>query len=216
MWILGIDTSSQGASLGLVKDGMAVAECRLSYSKDQLKSLLPEIKHICEGQNITVSDLEVAAVTTGPGSFTGIRLGLGTVQGLKDAVGLKAVGVSTLFALSFPLLSFDFPVCSCILARPGEAYMGIYRRNEEVKVVVQEQAVSLDALKTYLNQTHSTRIILTGNAVPLVKEMMQNRQGIIYAEPWLWNVCGFCVAFAAMEKNSSSGLAPNYVRKLDY
>ncbi|MBL0225970.1 MAG: tRNA (adenosine(37)-N6)-threonylcarbamoyltransferase complex dimerization subunit type 1 TsaB [Geobacteraceae bacterium] len=124
--ILAIDTSTSLASIAVAVGNTIAAESTFSTDRTLSARLVPEIARLLALAGLTVADIDLFAASTGPGSFTGVRGGIATVQGLALACGKPCVGFSslTLLALNFPLASF--PVCTLMDARKSEVYAALF------------------------------------------------------------------------------------------
>lgn len=127
MKILAVDTSSRTGSVALLEDDTIVAELHVSSSKTHAKRLMPVIDATLELAGMGLEALDAFAVTIGPGSFTGLRIGISALKGLAFATGRPATGVSTLDALAHPFAWFPGLVCPLLDARKGEVYTALYR-----------------------------------------------------------------------------------------
>ena len=137
MRILGLDTSTSVASVAISEDGRIVAEDfyprqgtaeRSGAKSNHAEIILPLIDSVLERAGIGLSDVTGIAVSIGPGSFTGVRIGLSTVQGLAYGTGMPAVGISTLQAIAARVAGFEGIVCAILDARKSEVYASIFRR----------------------------------------------------------------------------------------
>jgi len=147
--ILGLDTGSAAASLGVV----AASRVRASISRpvrshgSDLPGALEEVLRIA---GLTLRDLAAIAVALGPGSFTGLRIGLSYAKGLAMALGLGLVGVPTLDAMALcavgsPFVRNGVTICPVLDARKGEVYAALYRAGDDaVEKVVGEQVAPLE------------------------------------------------------------------------
>ena len=129
--ILALDASTEVCSVA-VGDGSQVTSRFCDIPKSHSKMLLPLIDEVLTEANLTLADLDAIAVTRGPGSFTGIRIGLGIVQGLSYGANIPIVGLSTLEALAETarqngLCEHDGIIVPCLDARMGEVYSSVYR-----------------------------------------------------------------------------------------
>jgi len=127
MMILAIDTSGATFSAALVKEETVLAEIFFLSDRHHAEMLLPGIDRMLHDANVRLTDLTAMACTVGPGSFTGIRIGVSTVKGLAIAVGLPVIGVSTLEALAINAAGFPGWICPMIDAKRGQVYAGLYR-----------------------------------------------------------------------------------------
>jgi tRNA threonylcarbamoyladenosine biosynthesis protein TsaB len=147
MQILGIDTATRTASVGLVSDLGIIGEYTLQVEKVHSKKLMPMIDQLLTAVGMTVGDVSGLAISAGPGSFTGLRIGMAAAKGLAFALDVPIVGVSTLEALVLPHLRSDLWVCGLLDARMGEVYGAVYTQKEGRTItVIKPQAVLLEHL----------------------------------------------------------------------
>lgn len=128
MRILGIDTATTSASAALVQDGVIIAD--ESYSRPRVghaEIILALVASVFAKARASLSDLDGIAVSIGPGSFTGLRIGLSTVKGLAYGERLPVAGVSTLLAIAARVPDFDGLICSMLDARKKEVYASFFR-----------------------------------------------------------------------------------------
>jgi tRNA threonylcarbamoyladenosine biosynthesis protein TsaB len=127
MRVLGIETATWTAGVGLVVDGEIVAErSRHAERGTHAVSLLPLVEDVLAAGACTVDDLDVVAVSCGPGSFTGLRVGLSVAKGLACAAGARLVGVPTLEALAKTAADRRGHICAALDARRGEVYAACF------------------------------------------------------------------------------------------
>jgi tRNA threonylcarbamoyladenosine biosynthesis protein TsaB len=147
MITLGIDTSTRIASVTIVADGRVLAETR----GERAHELLVLIDAACTAANITAHDLQAVAIGAGPGSFTGLRIGMATAKGIAFAAACPLWAVSSLGALAFEELEPEGVVVAVLDARKGELYAGAYRRDGDRTVLVgEERVVSPAALAAFV------------------------------------------------------------------
>ncbi len=132
MITLGVDTSGKTLSVAVLRGDSPVAELSLSTGYRHGVTLQPSIEYVLGQADLEVKDVDLFAVTTGPGSFTGIRIGLSSVKAMAYAVGAKAVGVSSLHALARSTVCDRRPVFSMFDARGGRVFGGLFRGDEQV------------------------------------------------------------------------------------
>jgi tRNA threonylcarbamoyladenosine biosynthesis protein TsaB len=127
MKILAIDTSTMLGGIAITDDSLGlIAEVRLNVKSTHSERLMTEIDHILTQAGLTLSDMDVFAVAIGPGSFTGLRIGLSTVKGLSYATGKPIVSVPTLEALAWNFPYCNYPVCTMLDARKKEVYAALF------------------------------------------------------------------------------------------
>jgi len=127
MKLLALDTSGKTASVAFLRDDVTVGEVFFDVERHHSEILLPAIGHLLKGVGVRIGDLDLFACTVGPGSFTGVRIGVSTVKGLALANDRPVVGVSTLEALAVNAAGFPTLVCPLIDAKRGQVYAGFYR-----------------------------------------------------------------------------------------
>jgi len=168
MRILGIDSASPTASVAIVEDGALVAEeihghanVHLGNTSPTLKGnhaeiILPLIQSVLTKSKSRLDGLSGIAVSIGPGSFTGLRIGLATVKGLAYDWGLPVVGVSTLWANAARAKDFDGLICSMLDARKSEVYMALFQGGGRRPTRVTEDTIaSLEYAIDLVQSCHS-------------------------------------------------------------
>jgi len=154
MRILGIDTASPTASVAIVEDGALVAEeihgragahpgkILPALKGNHAEIVLPLIQSVLAKSKSALDELAGIAVSIGPGSFTGLRIGLATVKGLAYDWGLPVVGVSTLLANAARAKDFNGLICSMLDARKSEVYMALFQGDGRRPARVTEDAIT--------------------------------------------------------------------------
>lgn len=131
MITLALDTSEARGSVAVLRNGVTVASRRRDGSIDYSEWLLPKVEEILAESQTGMHEVELLAVATGPGSFTGLRVGLTTVKAWAEVYGKKVVGVSRLEALARSLKTSSGLVAASYDAQRGQIFAGLYRRKEE-------------------------------------------------------------------------------------
>ena len=176
MRLLGVDTSSSHASVAIVENGRVISEkwhrpdASITTSAARLRNshaaiLLPLIDSALGGAALTLSDISGFAVAIGPGSFTGLRIGLSTVQGLAYGSGISVIGVSTLHAIAARINDFNGIICAILDARKKEVYGALFRWSAcSLKRLTDDAVVSCERLGELLRQFNPAQpILLTGD-----------------------------------------------------
>ena len=185
MRILGVDTSSAHASAAIVENGRLLSEkfyraqvsntARAAHPRhNHAAILLPLIDSALGGAALTLSDISGFAVAIGPGSFTGLRIGLSTVKGLAYGSDTPIIGVSTLHAIAARISDFNGVICAILDARKKEVYAAIFRRSPRSLERLTDDAVMpcerLGELLRQFNPPHS--ILLTGDGTTAYGERL--------------------------------------------
>jgi tRNA threonylcarbamoyladenosine biosynthesis protein TsaB len=127
MRILGIDTSTRSGAVGLIENDVVLAETLQSIALTHSETLLSAIQHVLHEGGCDVGSIDGWAISLGPGSFTGLRIGVSTVKGLAFATGKPIAGVPTLDALAAQISPTPYLICPVLDARKGELYTASYR-----------------------------------------------------------------------------------------
>jgi tRNA threonylcarbamoyladenosine biosynthesis protein TsaB len=145
--ILAVETSTLTGATALLEGDTVVAECRLSLAVTHSERLLPAVDHVLRVAGVTLADVDALAVSVGPGSFTGLRIGLSTMKSLAFATGKPLCGIPTLDALAWSLPFAESLVCPVLDAKKGEVYSALYRTaGGRLERVWDYRAVAPDAL----------------------------------------------------------------------
>ncbi|MBI2401053.1 MAG: tRNA (adenosine(37)-N6)-threonylcarbamoyltransferase complex dimerization subunit type 1 TsaB, partial [Deltaproteobacteria bacterium] len=132
-------------SIALLEDRTLVSEWSVGNAGRHAIWLLPAVKSHLENAGLDITQIDLFAVAVGPGSFTGLRIGISTVKGLAWPLGKKAIGVSTLAALAMNVPFFNRLVCPVLDARKGEVYAALYDTSGGFPIAVLEDAAMTPA-----------------------------------------------------------------------
>jgi tRNA threonylcarbamoyladenosine biosynthesis protein TsaB len=172
MKVLGIDTSTTCGSIGLVHDESVISEYLLNLAVTHSERLLDAIDLVLGKARHALGDLDGFAISLGPGSFTGVRIGVSTMKGLAYAVEKPVVGVSTLDVLASQVSPTPYLICPIIDARKGEVYSAFYRYEElnHLKRLSEYQAIKPEVLFGMVKEP----TIFLGNGVKTYGEGLRN------------------------------------------
>lgn len=145
MKILGVDTSTPIGSVALIDGDNVVAEHTLNIVHAHSSRLMPAIDSVLKWGDITVDDLDGCTVGIGPGSFTGIRIGVATIKSICYAVDKPIVGVSTLEAIAYNLRWSNSIICPLLDARRSEIYGAIFEGNTKWERLSKDLCLPIDA-----------------------------------------------------------------------
>ena len=166
MNILGIDSSGMVASVAIVSDDVVIAEYTMNHKKTHSETLLPMIDEIVKTSEMKLEDIDAIAIASGPGSFTGLRIGAATAKGLALAIDKPIVPVKTCEGLAYNMWGAEGLVCPIIDARRNQVYTGLYQVQGNVEVVMEQTPMDIHELIEYINKaahTVSSESILSGN-----------------------------------------------------
>ena len=218
MKILAVDTSTASGSIALLNDMQIEAEWTLRSSETHNRRLLKTVDHILHEVGWELNEIGGLAVTTGPGSFTGVRIGLTTVKTLAWSLKVPFVGVPSLDALAAPLSFAGLPVCTVLDARKQEVYFAIFR--PEGKGVQSRQGPYHVASPAAVRKEIDGPTILCGDGWLLYRDLLLKDLGSLAIEapaPYHTIRAGFVGELArarilAGETDNPMTSAPLYVR----
>ncbi|MBR5808992.1 MAG: tRNA (adenosine(37)-N6)-threonylcarbamoyltransferase complex dimerization subunit type 1 TsaB [Clostridia bacterium] len=217
MRILAVDTSSNVASAAIVDDEKLVCECVLNNKLTHSQTLLPMIDEVLKKSELSPSDIDVFAVSNGPGSFTGLRIGVTTVKGLAHAVDKPVCGVNTLEALAYNLPFCPYIISPIMDARREQVYNAFYKWEDGVlKEIKEPRAISLeDCMKELLEL--GEKVVFLGDGVAVFREKIKDtlKEQALFAPQLACTGRAACVAEAAKNNKTLNygELAPQYLRK---
>ncbi len=217
MRILALDTSSRVSSVALCETEMLVAESTVNLHSTHSQSLLHQLDTLLKAAGWTLADLDLLAVVSGPGAFTGVRIGVATVKGLAQVLNLPVVTVSSLAAVAMNLPLQPAPVCAFIDARKKEVYTQLFTNQDGFpRALNQAQVVSPQKLLAEISET----TCFVGDGVPVYRDLILAQGGYvapIYCHP----IQASKVAAMALEhfRNNLSlrpeQVVPTYIRPSD-
>lgn len=174
MRILGIESSSLVASVAIVTDDILTAEYTVNLKKTHSQTLLPMIDEMMKLLEIELDTVDAIAVSGGPGSFTGLRIGSATAKGLGLAMKKPLIHVPTVDAMAYNLYGADGLICPVMDARRSQVYTGLYRYRDSFQVVKSQWASDVGELVEELNE-RGERVIFLGDGVPPYRSLIEER-----------------------------------------
>lgn len=166
MKILAIESSAVTASVALMTDDVLTAEYTVNYKKTHSQTLLPMIDQICSMTDTVPESIDCVAVSVGPGSFTGLRIGVATAKGIALAHKLPVVAVPTLEAMAYNYIGSDAYICPVMDARRDHVYGAVYRFNGDgLETVVPQGLYSAEEIIDKINSYDGAVILGDGVAV---------------------------------------------------
>jgi tRNA threonylcarbamoyladenosine biosynthesis protein TsaB len=213
--ILAFETSAKAGSVALMREGVLLAESYCNTGMTHSQTIMPMAQELLHNCGYTPEDVQAVAVAAGPGSFTGVRIGVAAAKGFTWARQIPCYGVSTLEAMAYTLGLYE-GCCVCAMdARRNQVYNAVFRFDKGVPVrVCEDRAISLDALSEHLktlegpfylvgdgsNLCHSH---IPGLILPPEHRMHQRASGVALAAQ---------AAITRGETGDGAALVPNYLR----
>ena len=174
MRILAIDSSSMVATVAITTDGILNAEYTINHKKTHSQTLLPMIAEIVKMIEIDMDSIDAVAITGGPGSYTGLRIGSATAKGIGLALNKPIINVPTMDALAYNLYSSQYVICPIMDARRGQVYTGIYKFEEtEMKTIKPQCIMMIEELIKELD-TIKESVMFLGDGVDVHKQLIDD------------------------------------------
>ena len=220
MRIIGVDTAAKGCSVAIVEGETLLYEVTKVSSHTHAIHLMEMIHKALKMSGFDLDDLDGFAVTKGPGSFTGLRIGISTVKGLASALGKPAVGVSSLHILAMQLVPCSVLICPVLDARKNEVYFSRYRYEKDVlRQEIESCVLPPDKAVSGINEPS----IFVGDGAYLYKDKIVQIMGEFasFAPPYYNILRASTVAALGIEKlktkkkYDSGSLVPYYTRSSD-
>lgn len=221
MKILAVDTSSSVAAAAVVDNEKLLGEYILNHKKTHSHKLMPMIKEMLDSLELTPYDIDVFAASNGPGSFTGLRIGVTTIKSMAYAVNKPVIGVCTLDALAYSVSESKNIICPIMDARNGQVYTALYKwDNNMPHSITRYMGVHVSEL-VELIKGEKQPVIFIGDAVDIHKVYFESKLGdmckfaptnLMYRTAW--SVAQIAVVKAVNgEQQSCFDMVPYYLRK---
>ncbi|MBC7960636.1 MAG: tRNA (adenosine(37)-N6)-threonylcarbamoyltransferase complex dimerization subunit type 1 TsaB [Vallitaleaceae bacterium] len=222
MKVLALDTSGLVASVALANEQGILAEFTTNYKKTHSVTLMPMIEEMVKRVDLDLKTLDLIAVSAGPGSFTGLRIGSSTAKGLAHVLNLPIASISTLEGLASNISKTNCLICPMLDARRQQVYTAIYRYEGNIIIpITEEMACTATELMGLLGKYDEEVIFLGDGVAPNIKEIEQ------HLAPSKWSLAS---SGSTLQRASSIALlglraaaegklqtymehAPNYLRK---
>ena len=224
MRILGIECTASPVSCAVFEDGRIKAEYFLNLKTTHSQTLLPMVESVLKLSGIGIGDIDVIAATAGPGSFTGVRIGISAVKGLAFAQNTPCVPVSTLEAMAYGLTGCDGIVCACMDARCNQVYNAIFEvKDGVVSRFCFDRALMIEELYAELEKIYEKNrektIFIVGDGADLFYNSIKDRDVPVCLAPehLKWQrASGVCMAALSKAQNGETvcpeELLPVYLR----
>ena len=212
MKILALDSSAKSASVAITENGKLVGEAFLNVGLTHSETLMPMIENICSGTKTLPADIDYYALSIGPGSFTGIRIGAAAIKGMAQANETKCIPVSSLETIAYPYRDYNGLACAVMDARCSQVYCAVFRNGERLTA---DRALLIDELISELKE-YNEKTVFIGDGAALVYSKACDNLDCERAKPENEFPRASSVAFLA-EKNadkavSSGEIVPVYLR----
>jgi len=219
--ILGIDTSTKFCNLGLIEDENILIEYTINGLKKKHSSiLLSAIKDLLKTMDLKMEKINGIAVSIGPGSFTGLRIGLGVAKGLSYACSLPLLGIPTLDAMAFPLKEIPYLICPILESKKDEIYDVVFQGGDSLHRVMDYKCEDIQSLLVRLSPLKE-EIIFLGDGIKKYRDIIKEKIGkdALFIDSQINLSMAANVAFLGLnklkkgEEDDISILTPFYLRK---
>lgn len=173
---MGLDTSTLMATCAVLSENRLLGEYSLNQDMTHSERLVPMIKEVLDNLNLKIEDIDLYGVAIGPGSFTGLRIGVATIKAFAHLFNKPVVGISTLEAMAFNL-PYNEIIVPMIDARRERVYTGIYTwENDTIKCIMEPQVLEIDRLLKILDSNY-TRLVVNGDGTLIHRELIKDTLG---------------------------------------
>lgn len=168
MKILSVDTSTIVATAAVADEERLICETIVNFQKKHSEKLMPAIDHMLKDAGLTIQEMDGFAIVNGPGSFTGLRIGMATVKGFAQALNKPVVPISTLEALAYNLPYANGIICPILDAQRSQVYTGLYRASEDgnIQCEMNDAVVDVEVLIQQLTNYTDAPVYVLGDGVP--------------------------------------------------
>lgn len=207
MKILALESSAAACSVCLTEDDFLIAQSYENSGLTHSKTLLPMAEELLKNCGMTLRDVDVIAVAAGPGSFTGLRIGVSAAKGLGWALDKPCAKVSTLEAMAWEMAFFPGEICPVMDARRSQVYNARFRSDGEVITrLTPDRAISLEELAGEVENGKEPQIIVGDGAELCYNHFMRMGLPVRLTPPNLRYQKAWGVARAALEQSRAGAL----------
>lgn len=219
MIVLAVDSSAVAASAAIISDRKVLGEFYINTKLTHSQTLMPMIHDVLTCTQTDINSIDLFAISSGPGSFTGIRIGIASVKGLAFPLNKPCAGVSTLEAIAHNLGHMEGTVCAVMDARCGQVYNAVFSSDGKTLTrLTPDRAISIEKL-AYECEKYSKPVFLAGDGAKLCYNDRRFKAlgAVLPPEPLIYQrACGVAKAaetvVAAGKTVSSADLMPVYLR----
>lgn len=180
MKILALDSSGLVASVAVTEDDNLLGEYTINYKKTHSQTLLPMLDEVAKMIELDLKTVDVIAVSAGPGSFTGLRIGSATAKGLALALDKKIVSVPTVDALAYNIWNCTDVICPLMDARRQQTYTGLYTFEDgRMQTLLPQCVVQIEEIINKVNDMGKT-VVFLGDGVPVFADFIAQHCKVPY------------------------------------
>jgi tRNA threonylcarbamoyladenosine biosynthesis protein TsaB len=217
MKILALDSTAEACTAALCDDGRLIAEMTVNTGNTHSQTLLPVVEQLLKISETSLEEIDAFACSTGPGSFTGVRIGVATVKGIAYGKNKPCVSVSTLDALAYNIRGYNGILCPVMNARRNQVYNALFEcKDTKITRLTPDRALSIDELDAEL-ASFAQPIYLSGDGYAITEKGLKITK-VTFVPERLRLQSGYSVAMCAYDKLangetlSDAELVPIYLR----
>ncbi|MFH1350923.1 MAG: tRNA (adenosine(37)-N6)-threonylcarbamoyltransferase complex dimerization subunit type 1 TsaB [Pseudomonadota bacterium] len=216
--ILAINTSTIQFSIALLnKEGDVLTECLMCPTPGHFGAFMPTLDSLLTLSKTNLKDVEAIIVAIGPGSFTGLRIGLSAAKGMAHSLNIPVIGVSGLEAMTNQVTYSPFPICPILESRKGDVFIALFRWKDDQKImrIKEDTCLKVADISSYIDET---ALFLGSNFKqqgPMISKMLGAKARL--APPHLWNLRASAVGISGLRRflngdfDDLQALAPCYL-----
>lgn len=217
MKILGIDSSAKSASVAVIENGKVISNFYINTGLTHSQTLMPMLENVLNCANVAADEIDLIAVNKGPGSFTGIRIGVAAAKGLADTKGIMTCGISTLESMAYNLVGSDCTVAAVMDARCSQVYTALFKVSDgQIERLTDDSAMAISELSELLSTYDD--VVLVGDGADLCYKTMSvvlPKIKISAESQKYQNAVGVCLAAenkSDEDYTEGKNLVPEYLR----
>lgn len=173
MKVLALDSSGMTASVAIVDENLVLGEYSVTYKKTHSQTLLPMLDEVVKMTETDLKDIDAIAIASGPGSFTGLRIGSATAKGIAHGIDKPIIEVPTLEAMAYQIFCGDEIICPMLDARRNQVYTALYQwKDGTFNVIEESMAVSIEEIIEKVN-AYNTKAIFLGDGSAAFREQIE-------------------------------------------
>lgn len=216
MNVLAIDTSTQVMGVAILKDNIVVGEIVTNIAKNHSVRLMPAVSQLMKEVSMEPEQLDKIVVSKGPGSYTGVRIGLATAKTLAWSLNIPIVGISSLMGLAYQGRFFNGYICPFLDARRGLVFTGVYQwNNDQIELVFEEKNILMEDVILRLKE-EGKKVLFLSPDIEKFRESINDTLGelaVIPETPYhLAKPSFLALAGIGKEPDDTHSLTPNYLR----
>lgn len=219
MKILAVDSTENTAAVAITEDDTLIASTVINAGRSHSELLLPAIESLMTASHLSYDDIGLFACSSGPGSFTGVRIGVATIKGLAFGRNIPCIGVSATEALAYNYLNIDGIICPAMDARRSQLYNAIFRsHNGRIERLTPDRTISSCDLASEL-LSYDEHIYFCGGGEHIIRAAAEGNQNVRPTPEILKRQNAYSVAVCALrnlcentDHLTDKALSPSYLR----